>query len=276
MNITKGFYKIRDIQPLLIESKNEAKPVLGKGVASSNKKNNSEAVSNMLTDSEKTVKSARHKDNEQKQNIDSDLNRTLLDLNYAYDPGEGYKERVKSQVHGYPSVENEKSHKGDDSTDYEGNKKFYKSQSEKSKYLSDKRTKIAHAGLKSHNLPKEEFEPHKVFNESKKMKRLLFKNTKFLSEAQMLNKIPEDYCYAGSKFIMQDADGLEYMIECVVDPVFKTTKINIVNKMNRNQLCEQFKRMKELYNYNSGDYTHQTHDNSDMGTILNTVRDIMR
>lgn len=276
MYTTKDFYTIRDIKRLT-EAKKESKPVLGDKVQSTNQSNSKKATKDIMNDVDSTVKGIRTKKEIKDSDLNSDLNLSLLDLRYAYDPGKGYKARIKSQVKGYPSVQNEKSTDStkEESLDYEGNAKFYDKQAKKSKELSKKRTTIHHAGLKSHNLPKEEFEPKTVFNENK-IKRLNFKNTVFLSESQMLNKIPEDYKKEGNKFIMQDSNGLEYMVECVRDEQFNYLKFNILNKMNRKELNEQFKRMKELYNYNSSEHTRNYTDNSTMSELLESVRKIKK
>ena len=185
-----------------------------------------------------------------------DYNRTTLDNDFAYEPSDDYKERVKAQVHGFPSVKNEKDTKikeENKALDFSGNDDFYKSQSEKRKKIANARETDKHAGLKSHNLPKETFKDNTIYtNESKKMKRLHFNKTVFVNESQMLKKIPDDMKFNGNKFFMKDSVGNEYLIECVQDKVIKDIiHTNIINYENKEKLNETFDRMKQLYSFKS-------------------------
>ena len=150
--------------------------------------------------------------------------------------------------------------------DFEGNKDFYKQNAEKRKEVADARQTEKHAGLKSHNLPKEIFKDNTLYtNESRKMKRLNFSKTVFLNEEEMLKKIPDDMKINGNKFYMKDAVGNEYLVECVKDKViddFIHTKV--IDYTNKEKINETFVRMKELYGYksstvvqNSGEYENK-------------------
>ena len=194
-----------------------------------------------------------------------DLNKSTLDVKFSYEPSKEYKERVKSQVHGFPSVQNEKESKietENKSLDFEGNKKIYKDDEDKQKERTKNSEEIKQSGLQSHNLPKETFKDKTIFtNENKKMKRLTYNKT-FISEAQVLKKIPDDYKTDGNRFIMRDNSGVEYIIECHKDNNVDFIHTNIVQKIDRNALNEQFKRMKELTEYSTSKYAAGTTNES--------------
>ena len=256
MNLEKNkVYTLSEIRNILREGQ-EFKAKKGENVDSEDKKNNGKAVNDIL----KKVKEydgglSDEKKKENPRDVD-DYNRTTLDNNFAYEPSDDYKERVKAQVHGFPSAKNEKDTKikeENKALDFSGNDDFYKSQSEKRKKIANARETDKHAGLKSHNLPKETFKDNTIYtNESKKMKRLHFNKTVFVNESQMLKKIPDNMKFNGNKFFMKDSVGNEYLIECVQDKVIKDIiHTNIINYENKEKLNETFNRMKQLYSFKS-------------------------
>ena len=256
MNLEKNkVYTLSEIRNNLREGQ-EFKAKKGENVDSEDKKNNGKAVNDIL----KKVKEydgglSDEKKKENPRDVD-DYNRTTLDNNFAYEPSDDYKERVKAQVHGFPSAKNEKDTKikeENKALDFSGNDDFYKSQSEKRKKIANARETDKHAGLKSHNLPKETFKDNTIYtNESKKMKRLHFNKTVFVNESQMLKKIPDNMKFNGNKFFMKDSVGNEYLIECVQDKVIKDIiHTNIINYENKEKLNETFNRMKQLYSFKS-------------------------
>ena len=264
----KKVYTLSEICKILRESQ-EFKSVKGKNVENEDKKNNEKAVNDILKQNKEFDGGISDEKKRENPRDVIDFNKTTLDNDFAYEPSKEYKERVKSQVHGFPSVENEKNskiEKENKGVDFEGNKDFYKQNAEKRKEVANARQTEKHAGLKSHNLPKEIFKDNTLYtNESRKMKRLNFSKTVFLNEEEMLKKIPDDMKINGNKFYMKDAVGNEYLVECVKDKViddFIHTKV--IDYTNKKKINETFVRMKELYGYksstgvqNSGEYENK-------------------
>lgn len=250
-------YTFSELNNILMESHNEFNPRIGDKVESEDKKNNEKAVDDIMKQSKEFDGGITDKKKNTNKEDVQDFNKTTLDVNFASEPGDAYKERVKAQVHGFPSAENEKNSKieeENDSLDFEGNKDFYDTQKKKSKIVNDMDADIKHAGLKARELPKEYFENDTLFKENKTMKRLHFKNTVFLSEAQMLKKVPEEFKSADGRFIMKDASGTEYLVECSYNDTFKHGKLTVINKTNKEQINEQLDRMRQLFDYNSSAY----------------------
>lgn len=272
-------YTLSEFCKVLRESQ-EFKAKKGENVESEDKKNNEKAVNDILKQSKQYDGGISDEKKRENPRDIADYNKTTLDNDFAYEPSKEYKDRVKAQVHGFPSVGNEKNskiEKENKGLDFEGNKKFYDDNAKKRKEVANARQTDKHAGLKSHNLPKETFKDNTLFtNENKKMKRLNFSKTVFLDESQMLKKIPDDMKVAGNKFYMKDAVGNEYLIECVSDKVIKDlVHTKIVNYRNKEKINEEFKRMKELYNYkssqgvqNSGEY-----ENKMVGKMLHEAKE---
>lgn len=272
---TKDKYTFSELNKIIKES-TDNKPVIGKNVIKTDAQNNVKAVNDII---KSTIKEQPKDNSKRKTNpeLEKDLNRTTLDLKYTTEPSKEYKDRVKAQVHGFPSVENEKNSdaKDNESLDYEGNENFYDEQSEKNKKIVNNSEKEKQAGLKSHNLPKETFKINSLFNENK-LKRLYFKNTIFLSESQMINRIPEDYKIDGNKFIMKDSIGNEYIVECVVDDTFKYKKINVLSYINKNKLNEQFEKMNKLSNYTRSSNNTNSMTRLNEETIISKMIDTVK
>ena len=250
-------YTFSELNKILMESHNEFNPCIGDKVESEDKKNNEKAVDDIMKQSKEFDGGITDKKKNTNKEDVQDFNKTTLDVNFASEPGDAYKERVKAQVHGFPSVDNEKNSKieeENDSLDFNGNKDFYDAQKKKAEEIGQAETDIKHAGLKARELPKENFKNDTLFKENKTMKRLHFKNTVFLSEAQMLKKIPEEFKSADGRFIMKDASGTEYLVECSYSPELKYGKLKVINKSNKEQINEQLDRMRQLFDYNSSSY----------------------
>lgn len=276
-------YTFGELNRILMESHNEFNPKIGDKVESEDKKNNEKAVDDIMKQSKEFDGGITDKKkNTNKEDI-QDFNKTTLDVEFASEPGEAYRERVKAQVHGFPSADNEKNSKikeNNKSLDFDGNEKFYDAQKKKSEEISDKEAELKHAGLKARELPKEDFKNDTLFKENKTMKRLHFKNTVFLSEAQMLKKVPEEYRTSDGRFIMKDASGTEYLVECSYNKEFNHGKLTVVNKTNKEQINEQLDRMRELFDYNSSSYMGGTTSSSrkteaqGLSEMINRVKDI--
>lgn len=282
--LSEGVYTISELKRILLESANESKPHIDPKVIKDDVQNNVKAVKDIMKETgaveDKTVKEKR---NAPPENL-YDTNKTTLDVNFAYTPSKEYKDRIKSQVHGFASKEHEENSDVDDSIDVSGNEEFYKEREKISKEQNDKETEDRHAGLKSHNKDKKEFEDNTIYkNESKKMKKLHFKNTVFLSEAQIIKKVPDDYKFDGNRFIMEDKNNNEYLIECKVDDNFKSfTQIKVTKRDTKKQIEEQIKRMQQLYDYKSSDYFKDTtcesrsYENDKLAELIDEVKDMKK
>ena len=271
-------YTLSEFCRVLRESQ-EFKPRLGANVESEDKKNNEKAVSDILKQSKEFDGGPKKKETRRENPRDiTDFNKTTLDLDFAYEPSKAYKDRVKAQVHGFPSVDNEKNSEVKEKNkglDFDGNEEFYDDLKKKSKEVSKAREDDKHAGLKSHNLPKETFKDNTIFNESKKMKRLNFSKTVFLNENDMIKRIPDDMKKDGNKFYMKDSKGNEYLVECKEDQMIKgLVHTNILTYENKEKLDEAFSRMKSLWSYKSGEVNKPSslNENENVSTMLNTAK----
>lgn len=265
-------YTFGDLKRVIKESTNEFKPKMGANVIRDNARNNVKAVKDI-------------------EKEDVDYNRTTLDAEFADEPGEAYIARVKAQANGFPSVENEKNSKIKDENqglDFSGNERLYDDLKKRNAEFTKREVERAHAGLKSHNMPKKDFENPNMFKENKdsdmtdnkKMKKLYFKHTKFLSESQMIKKIPDEYKVDGNKFIMKDASNNEYLVEWTVDSKFNYGEAKVLHHINKEQLNEDMKRIKDMFNYKSSDVFQTTNAQSrlneekKLGSFIDEVRKI--
>ena len=152
--IKEGKYTVSELMIAIKEStKNEFKPKLGDKVESGNKKNNGEAVKDITKKVEKyNPDGIKHE-----VVLPADRNKTTLDLKFnELEPGKEWHDRVEAQVHGFPSVENEKNNKTkeDESLDYEGNKAFLDHRKKLDKERKQVMKDDMDAGLKGRGLKK--------------------------------------------------------------------------------------------------------------------------
>ena len=253
-------YTLSEFCKVLRESQ-EFKPKKGEKVESEDKKNNEKAVNDILKQSKEFDGGLSDKGKRENPRDVVDFNKTTLEVDFVNEPSDDYKKRVKAQVHGFASAENEKNSKMEEDSeglDFNGNKDFYKERSEVAKTRSDRRHALKTSGLQSKELAKDdefddEFKDKTVFtNENKKMKRLCFSKTVFLNEEEMLKKVPNDMKIDGNKFYMKDSVGNEYLVECAKDKVIdQIIHTKVVDYVNKEKINETFNRMKELYGYKS-------------------------
>lgn len=282
-------YSFSELKTILNEEKqkNEFKPKFGKGYSVKTEENqNEKAVKDIATDTKEF--DGGLKDNVTRRNnpegID-DKNKTTLDYDYAYEPSDTYKERVKSQVHGYTSKSAEDNDKEDDQVgDFEGNKDFYEKRKEIRNQNAEDEYEDKVAGLKTSKLPEktkqETFKDKTLYTESKKMKRLHFKNTIFLNESQMLQRIPDDYKVDGNKFIMKDSKGNEYLVECKKDSLCEDyIHVNVLEHYCGNKvIVEQLDNFYRLAEYKSSNYNtkvEQLNEANNYGDMLNITRKLI-
>lgn len=318
------YYTIGELLQINEESaRNEFNPKFGNG-AERNSSNNDKAVKEIIKNASELDKDAHRNDTPVKPRVEfPDYNKTTLDVNFEYEPDDAWKERVKAQAEGYPSVQNKEKNGYDQSLGFDGNENFYKARKEMSNDRNDLDTIERESGLKArikkdkvdysdktafvnenkHSVkvigngidpsPKEfntEEEAVKYassikkgnptyhvlvngkelsLNEAKQIKRLIFKNTTFLSESQILSKVPEDYRIDENRFYMRDKTGTDYLIECKADP-FGYVHMQIVNKFNKQVINEELEKMKRLAGYKYSDDNKKV-DTGKMETMSESI-----
>lgn len=267
---TKG-----ELMALLEEDTKEFKPKFGKGVEKE-KSENEKAVKKIMKDVEDYNPKRETKKNGFDYGEYSNGNKTTMEPNFKVKPDKDYINRNHALTNGYSSeVEEKNGIEKDPSLDYEGNKEIYKAIGDSAKERSKLAAKKRHAGLKTHlEKTEKECEDNTMFNESKKMKRLSFKRTVFLSESDMLKHVPDEYKRDGNRFSVKDASGTEYIVECKGDEAFGYVKPEVVSVFNNDAINEQLDRMKSLYDYKSSTYT-RTKGQKESSTVENDMN-IMR
>ena len=242
-------YTISELREAVKESAQEFEPKFGDGVVDGDKSNNRQAVK----DIQKSVSEYDGGVEVVKRKFDkpADRNKTTIDLKFnEVQPGKEWEDRVEAQVHGFPSVENEKNSdaKKNESLDYEGNKEFY----DWRKDLQDDREEETNwketAGIAGNKKRPE------IFEGKQTLKRLKFKKTIFENAQRAIDKVPEEYKTDGNRFIMMDAQGTEYLMECTVDKEFGYAKVEAKKRLNESKADEELQRMRSLYGYHSSDY----------------------
>lgn len=264
-------YNIGELRKVVRESANEFKPVMGKNVPEDNKKNNKEAYKEVEKATKDYDGGLVKKDNKP-TSINAEVNQGMSDL--AYDSiSKPFADKVKAQIKGFTSVDNEKNHKDDDefgNATYGDDKEIVN----KAKEIKQEKEESRTPGFKGRN-PKGEDE--KTIGESKKMKRLTFKRTEFLGEEHMLSMVPDDFKVSGNKFVMKDGKGNSYMVE------WKENNKNSVTKMiNEEKVNSEMNRIKNLFGYVSKEYYSNTtaksrlNEETKFPDMLNRARELMK
>lgn len=262
------------MRKLIMESQGQFNPVMGNGVESENKKNN-----------EKSYKDAKSKTDAKEVKVkhiadkSNDKNKTTLDYTFTSDPGKNYKERVHAQAKGYTSKmeeENgiEKSAEfGDD---------FYKTAKEVGQDLHKKEEDFKKTGLQASELPDGTFKKEDMY-ESKSIKTVRFKKTKFLTEEHMMSKIPDEMKVEGRKFKMKDMDDQTYLLEWTKNKYNGRESAMILEHTNKKKVDESLERMKALYGFKLGDKTSTTtshsrlyENNEGVKTTLDNIRTLTK
>lgn len=229
-------YSVGELRRIVQESSEHFKPVIGNNVDKDNKQNNEKAYketfNKVKTENEKITNPIKPSD---------DDNKGMQDLEYE-NMNDAFKKRVKSQMNGYSSENAENEHKNDEF----GNASFRKFDgSDKAKNFKKGKDTASEIGLTSRELPKKDIENQSktIYNENKVF-RLKFKNTVFVSESHVLDRIPDDYKKDGNRFYVVDKNNTEYIVE------WKTEGKPLIT--NKTKINEQNNRIKELFNYKSG------------------------
>lgn len=271
-------YNVGDLRRIIkerVETKNEFEPVFGKHVPEDNKKINDEAYKDIekeTKDYDGGLGSDRHKKGE---SVTPANNRGMSDLDYD-SISKPFKEKVKSQIKGYTSAENEKLHKDEPfGNAYYDSNNLSKDIANHAKEAKKEKDKSKTDGLVSSKYKKETEENSDTMFESK-ISKIQFKHTQFLSEGHMLSKVPDEFKVEGKRFIMKDTADNEYLVE------WTDKKPNVTKKINKTQVNEEMNRIKALYGYKSKDYFTSTNpqsrvnENKEFSDMINKARQLMK
>ena len=110
--------------------------------------------------------------------------------------------------------------------------------------------------------------------ESKKIKMLSFKNTKFISEGHMMTMIPDEFKVEGKRFIMRDGSDNEYLVE------WTNKEPNVTKKLNMTLVNEQKERIKQLWGYKSPEAktsasSFRVQENKEFSDMVKKARKLM-
>ena len=259
----------------VLEAKNEFEPVFGKNVPQDNKKINSQAYNDIKKETGAYDGGIGSYKSKKGESLTPANNRGMSDLDYD-SISKPFKDKVKSQLKGYTSAENEKLHKDDEfGNAYYDSNDLSKDIAKHAKDAKKEKDKSKTDGLVSSKYKDETEKSSDSMFESKKISRLQFKHTQFISEGHMLSKVPDEFKVEGKKFIMRDTADNEYLVEWAAKP-------NVTKRLNKTQVNEEMNRIKALYDYKSKDYFTSTssqsrvNENKEFSDMINKARKLMK
>lgn len=272
-------FRVGDLRQAIAES-NEFKPVLGRNVESDDKKNNQDAYKEIAKQTKSYDGGLTKSRSKTGGGISATDNLGMSDLRYD-SVSQPFKDRVKAQLKGFTSTSQEKNHSKDKDEDFGnanyGTDKDYDVAKGHAKMAKQGKDSAAEIGLTGRQLDKKEIEKNDdTMFESKKIKRLTFKHTQFISEGHMLSKIPDEYKTEGNKFIMKDTANNEYLVE------WSSKQPKVRKKVNLTEAKAEQNRMKQLWNYKSKDYFNNTTSQSritedkEFSDVLNKARKLLK
>lgn len=274
-------YKVGDLRRIVKESTEKFKPVIGNGVIKTNAQNNEKSYK----DAEKAAKDydgGLKPEKSGKLPEKTDGNRTTLDYTPRVEPDKSFKDKVEAQAKGFTS-KLEADNNIEKVGEFDKDGKILKNFSDASDKVNSFKKKLADSGIQGHNLKDENKEKNTMYEQAKpKAKRLEFKHTKFLNEAQMLTKIPEEYKNDGQKIYMKDCLGNEYIVECCKSEKTGFIETNVVGFNNPKLLAEQKSRIEELFDYQSSKEFAPTtakqriEENQSFQDIMNLSRSLIK
>lgn len=236
-------YRVGDFKRFISESASEFKPVIGDGVAATNKKNNGKSYKQSKEHGKHTQ--VGEDPSQMVKYVKKEYNRTPLDYTSWNEPSQEWLDKVAAQAEGYTS-QLEKNNGIEKVGDYEKNKVISKEFMKQSKKIRDAKYELSNSGLTGSKLKNEK---KHTMCEALKPKRLIFKHTKFLNEEQMLSRIPEEYKRDGQRIYMKDGYDNEYIVECVYGETSRSIETNVLSYTNKTKVNEQMKRISELFEY---------------------------
>ena len=271
-------YNVGDLRRIIkerVETKQEFEPVFGKNVPKDNKKINDDAYKEIKKEAG-AYDGGLTADRKKGTSVTTANNRGMSDLRYD-SISKPFKDKVSSQLKGYPSAEAEKAHKNDEfGNAYYDSNNLSKDIADHAKETKKESDKSKTDGLVGSKYKKETEENDETMFESKKITKLQFKHTQFLSEGHMLSKVPDELKVEGKRFIMKDTADNEYLVE------WTDKKPNVTKKINKTQVNEEMNRIKALYGYKSKDYFTTTstqsrmNENKEFSDVLNKARKLMK
>lgn len=274
-NLTMGqiSYNVGELRRIIKESANEFKPVIGPEVVSDNKRNNDKSYK----DAEKAAKDFDGGLTEPKKGKlpdKMDGNRTTLGYNPRTEVSKEQKENISAQAQGYTSKleKDNKIEKGGAEFDNDGN--IEKNFEDAEERINAAKEELAKSGLQGSKIktPKKN-----TMFENKSAKRLTFKRTKFINEAQMLARIPEEYKVDGQRIFMKDACDNEYVVECVKSEKSGLIETNVVAFKNDRLMNEQVDRAFALMDYKSSkEFAAKPENKINEGQAFKNLLDITR
>ena len=257
------------------ETKQEFEPVFGKNVPKDNKKINDDAYKEIKKEAG-AYDGGLGAERKKGESITTANNRGMSDLDYD-SISKPFKDKVKSQLKGYPSAEAEKMHKNDEfGNAYYDSNNLSKDIANHAKEAKKEKDRSKTDGLVSSKYKDETEKNSDTMFESKKITKLQFKHTQFLSEGHMLSKVPDELKVEGKRFIMKDTADNEYLVE------WTAKKPNVTKKINKTQVNEEMNRIKALYGYKSKDYFTTTNsqsrmnENKEFSDMINKARKLMK
>ena len=239
---------VGDLSRVIRESRNEFNPlVYGRDES---KRINDKAYSDIKKETEKYDGGLSNKSSKKLGGgISATDNKGMHDL--AYDNiNKPFQERIKSQMKGYTSKDAEDKHKNDEfgNAVFDNKGKIYDAAKEHAAAVKQGKDTAAEIGLTGRELNKKDIEKNtETMGESKKIKMLSFKNTKFISEGHMMTLVPDEYKVNGSKFIMRDNADNQYLVE------WTNKEPNVTKKVNMTLVNEEKNRIKQLWGYSSAE-----------------------
>lgn len=273
-------YRVGDLRRIIKESatKNEFKAVYGGGVQDDNKKINRQAYKDIEKETSSYDGGVSKKKDSKPGIITPTENRGMSDLEYD-GISKPFKQKVKSQLKGYTSADVEKNHKKDEFGNADFNSddqnEFFAKHAKEVKKAKDQ---MKGTGLTGSTKNKSEIEKNTdTMFESRKVKNIKFKHTKFLSEGHMLTKVPDEFKNEGNRFIMSDSEGNSYMVEW-----HQNEAPDVEKRINKKLVNEELKRIKNLYNYHSKDYfntttsTSRMQENREFSDMIGKARKLMK
>lgn len=271
-------YNVGDLRRIIkerVETKQEFEPVFGKNVPKDNKKINDDAYKE-ITKETGAYDGGLGSEQKKGESVTTANNRGMSDLRYD-SISKPFKDKVKSQLKGYPSAEAEKQHKNDAfGNAYYDSNNLSKDIADHAKEAKKESDKSKTDGLTSSKYKNEIEKSSESMFESKKITKLQFKHTQFLSEGHMLSKVPDELKVEGKKFIMKDTADNEYLVE------WTAKKPNVTKRLNKTQVNEEMNRIKALYGYKSKDYFTTTNsqtrmnENKEFSDMINKARKLMK
>lgn len=270
--MTERIYTINDLKSLIKESASEFKAKVGDNVNATNKKENSKTYK----DTKEKVKKFDGGGDEtvQKRSLPEkeDGNKTTLDYEMSAPVGKNFQDKVKAQAEGYTSTL-EKKNGIEKSAEFSD--ETYKQFKNAGKKLANNKVLAKKSGLTARELPNSVFEKPSLYENTKKISVLNFKNTTFINESQMISRIPDDYKFNGNRFKVRDSSENEFIVE------WKDDEAQILSYENKKKLNESIDKFFKLSGYNSKDFfkksTNQTRlsENKEFNEMIEKARKIM-